>query len=427
MKIFSPDSTKPRESHRDRFRRWKAHPFGIPIFVFLGLVLVSIVTLAVLSLTHSTSTFRPSTNYIAIVSHDGVKQTVPTRSQTVEQLLKKLDIKLASRDRVEPSLNTEIVQDNFRINVYRAYPATIFDGKTRTTTYTAAATPRASVAETGMTLYADDDVTARPVSNFVEQQSVGQEIFIDRSFPVVLNIYGTKLFTRTHEDTVGQLLQSKNVKIGPKDTVVPSLDTPLDQHTQIFVVRKGTQIVTETQTIPTPVQTVTDQSLSFGTTAVRQQGSPGTQVLTYQVQLENGKEVGRTLIQTIITVQPVTQIVAQGLAVSIPADKQAVMAQAGVAPSDYPYVDYIASHEGGWCPTKVQGQYGSCPGYPPNPVPSYGGYGIFQATPGSKMASAGADWQTSAVTQIRWATGYAVGRYGSWGAAYNYWIAHHNW
>jgi hypothetical protein len=43
------------------------------------------------------------------------------------------------------------------------------------------------------------------------------------------------------------------------------------------------------------------------------------------------------------------------------------------------------------------------------------------------MASAGSDWATSAVTQIRWATGYAVARYGSWEGAYNHWTSHHNW
>ena len=35
-----------------------------------------------------------------------------------------------------------------------------------------------------------------------------------------------------------------------------------------------------------------------------------------------------------------------------------------------------------------------------------GAYGIPQALPGSKMASAGPDWQTSAATQIRWGLGY---------------------
>jgi hypothetical protein len=40
-------------------------------------------------------------------------------------------------------------------------------------------------------------------------------------------------------------------------------------------------------------------------------------------------------------------------------------------------------------------------------------YGIWQANPGTKMASAGRDWATNPWTQLRWAVGYAVGRYGS--------------
>ncbi|WP_369804395.1 lytic transglycosylase domain-containing protein [Canibacter zhuwentaonis] len=44
---------------------------------------------------------------------------------------------------------------------------------------------------------------------------------------------------------------------------------------------------------------------------------------------------------------------------------------------------------------------------------SSGAYGIPQALPGSKMASAGADWQTNAETQIRWGLGYISARYGS--------------
>jgi hypothetical protein len=45
--------------------------------------------------------------------------------------------------------------------------------------------------------------------------------------------------------------------------------------------------------------------------------------------------------------------------------------------------------------------------------PSSGAYGIPQALPGSKMASAGADWQTDAATQIRWGLTYIKSLYGS--------------
>jgi hypothetical protein len=42
-----------------------------------------------------------------------------------------------------------------------------------------------------------------------------------------------------------------------------------------------------------------------------------------------------------------------------------------------------------------------------------GAYGIPQALPGSKMASAGPDWQSNPATQIRWGLGYIKGLYGS--------------
>lgn len=45
--------------------------------------------------------------------------------------------------------------------------------------------------------------------------------------------------------------------------------------------------------------------------------------------------------------------------------------------------------------------------------PYSGAYGIPQALPGNKMASAGADWQTNPATQISWGLGYIQGRYGT--------------
>lgn len=42
---------------------------------------------------------------------------------------------------------------------------------------------------------------------------------------------------------------------------------------------------------------------------------------------------------------------------------------------------------------------------------SSGAYGIPQALPGTKMATAGADWLTNPETQINWGLGYIQGRY----------------
>jgi hypothetical protein len=45
--------------------------------------------------------------------------------------------------------------------------------------------------------------------------------------------------------------------------------------------------------------------------------------------------------------------------------------------------------------------------------PGSGAYGIPQALPGSKMASAGPDWQSDYKTQVDWGISYIDGRYGS--------------
>ena len=65
----------------------------------------------------------------------------------------------------------------------------------------------------------------------------------------------------------------------------------------------------------------------------------------------------------------------------------------------FPYLDKLWERESGW---NVHAEN-----------PYSGAYGIPQAVPGSKMASAGPNWQSWAGTQIRWGLGYIRGRYNS--------------
>ncbi|MFD5163286.1 transglycosylase SLT domain-containing protein [Streptomyces hawaiiensis] len=58
--------------------------------------------------------------------------------------------------------------------------------------------------------------------------------------------------------------------------------------------------------------------------------------------------------------------------------------------------------------------------------PSSGAYGMFQALPGSKMSSVGADWRTNPATQIKWGLNYMNDRYGSPCDAWSFWQAN-NW
>lgn len=76
------------------------------------------------------------------------------------------------------------------------------------------------------------------------------------------------------------------------------------------------------------------------------------------------------------------------------------------ASAQFGCLDDIWSRESGW-------RY--------NAENASGAYGIPQALPGSKMASAGADWMTDPATQIKWGLGYIQGRYGSPCGAWAFW------
>lgn len=414
---------------RKRLRKLKIlsrHPIVVPVVTF-GVLFV-LTAAGYLLFFRTPETARPVDTRIVIISYDKQKRIVPARPQTVEHLLKKLRITINPGDVVEPEVDTHIVQDNFRINIYRAKPVQIVDNQNQTFAFSAATTPRSVAAAAGVTVYAEDKVEARPVTNFLRQGAIGEQVVVSRSVPVNLNLYGTAAPTRTLAKTVGQLMKEKGITLSKGASVMPGVKTPITANMQVFILKKGVTIVSDEETVPTPTEQVDDNNLTFGTRAIRQRGSPGKQLVTYQVTLNpaTGAELSRQVIQTVVTVDPIPQIVAIGKYVAIPADKTQIMAAAGIAVSDYKYVDYIISHESGWCATKAQGQYGNCPPYT-GYVPSSGGYGLCQSTPPGKMASAGADWRTNPVTQMRWCDGYAQGRYGSWQAAYERWLRTQNW
>jgi len=56
--------------------------------------------------------------------------------------------------------------------------------------------------------------------------------------------------------------------------------------------------------------------------------------------------------------------------------------------------------------------------------PSSGAYGIPQALPGKKMASAGSDWRNNPATQITWGLGYVKSRYGTPCSAWSFKRSH---
>jgi hypothetical protein len=87
------------------------------------------------------------------------------------------------------------------------------------------------------------------------------------------------------------------------------------------------------------------------------------------------------------------------------------MARQMVAGDQFQCFSNIVDHESSWNYHAVNA--------------SSGAYGLFQALPAGKYASAGADWQTNPATQIKWGLNYMNDRYGSPCQAWSFWSANH--
>lgn len=94
--------------------------------------------------------------------------------------------------------------------------------------------------------------------------------------------------------------------------------------------------------------------------------------------------------------------------------KYDLLKAAGIPERDWSHVDYIISSESSWR-HQVWNMDGS------------GAYGLCQSLPASKMASAGEDYMTNPVTQLRWCHEYAASRYGGWDKAEQFWRTYSWW
>ncbi len=167
------------------------------------------------------------------------------------------------------------------------------------------------------------------------------------------------------------------------------------EHSLLNIVR-----ITEQATIY-----VADPELTNGKSVLRDSGQPQIdrefQVLTKI----DGVAIDRQAIGgwTIMKTKPT--VIAIGVKYNrnkdVPEWQRPILAElAGVNLNDWEYVDYIMYRESSWRPFLAN--------------QSSGAYGVCQSLPAHKMASAGNDYLTNVLTQLRWCHDYAERRYGDW-------------
>lgn len=402
-----------------------ATPFGAIIAALF--LLITIIAIVVVRQASATSG-QEQTGRLVTIHDRGTDTVVLSDGATVGDALKQAGIQLDSNDAVEPEVTEKLVASEYNVNIYRARAVVIIDGATVRKVITPYQTAEQIARSAGIILYAEDTTTLTQTDNIVSE-GAGLKLTIDRATPFSFTLYGNTSESRTQANTVGEMLKNKGITLASDDRVEPAVSTPLTNGLAVRVWREGKQTITANEPIEFTIQKIQDGDQPAGYKQIQTAGVAGSRSVTYEVTIQDGKEVGRTEIASITTTQPTNQVEIVGVKVALSAgysaNRIAIMNAAGIGSNDQGYAAYIIDNENAsWCPTRWQGQVG-CPAsyvenFPGAESSSGIGYGLCQATPGNKMATAGADWRTNPVTQMKWCSNYAISRYGSWIAAYTF-------
>lgn len=307
------------------------------------------------------------------VTVDGASRQVKTMNRTVEQVVSDMGIKVGQYDQVVPALDTQMAR-NQKIKIVHARPVILQGTK-----------------DAKIDWGVDNHDSPKLKATFrVDGKEVGG-VYQEGADPRVA-------------------AQAAGIELAALDRVVVEEISSTAATIKVSRVERG--ITKQEQVSAPPVKEVADQTLAPGTKVVEDEGKEEVTAKSTFVEKVDGAVAFQSPEQVTTLVKAEPKIVRVGPEETSEPEEYGAVVPAGQA-QEIAHEKVIAR---GWsegqftCLVKLWNRESGWNAAARNP--SSGAYGIPQALPGGKMASAGADWRTNAATQIEWGLGYIAGRYG---------------
>ena len=402
------------------------------------------------------------------ISVDGQARSVHTRAGTVAGALKDAHLDVASHDTVAPAASAAI-HDGSKVVLLRGRELHLLvDGRGQDV-WTTASTVDTALRELG---YGTDKTISVSRSTRLPLTPTQITLLTPKHVTVVADSKAVALVTT--EPTVGGAVAAAHLTVGKDDTVSsPMAGKTVDG--EIVTVRRVRYVVRTTDAKVAFSKTQREDSDRLrGTTLIVRSGKNGVTRQHFQFVYVDGTLVGKRLLDTVVVHKPVGELITVGTKKPMVPKPTSTESTAGTSGTDsgsstkstngstdkstsgsstkstsgsstkstsgsgsnssasnsnsnsgsgsqssggspraiaarmvsdrgwgsdqYSCLVSLWNRESGW---SVHARNGS------------GAYGIPQALPGSKMSSAGPNWQDNAATQIRWGLGYIASRYGS--------------
>ncbi len=277
---------------------------GALIAAVFFLIAVSVVIIS--NISHARSANSDQDGRLITIHDRDTEKVILSEATTVKDAIREAGIVVDVKDAVEPALSEKLVASDYQINIYRARPVIIVDGNIRQKINTPYQTAEQIAASVGITIYPEDKTTIDRVDSLVD--GVGLQLTIKRAMPFTFTLYGKTSTARTLSATVGQMLVEKNIKLDKNDKVSIDQMAIISEGMSIKVWREGKQTITVDEPVDFETEKIENIDLDATYREIKTVGQKGSRNVSYEVTIQDGAEVGRTEIASIITKQPVKQV-----------------------------------------------------------------------------------------------------------------------
>jgi uncharacterized protein YabE (DUF348 family) len=285
-------------------KRKSITPVTAFVVAFIFLVFVAVFTI-------SSTTFAQDNKSLQDVHmmtiHDrGNTKVILTKSSTIGNAIKDAGVPIDKNDLVEPDVNQKLIASNYQVNIYRARPVLVIDGNIRQKVITPYQTPLQIAASAGIVVYPEDITTIDRVDDLID--GAGLQMTIKRATPFQFTLYGKTSTVRTQAKTVGGMLSEKRIKLSKDDRVLPSAESKIVSGLPVRVWREGKQTITMEEPVNFEIEKIQDADRSVGYREIKTPGVQGLRNVTYEIIVQDGKEISRTEIASLTTKQSQKQV-----------------------------------------------------------------------------------------------------------------------
>jgi uncharacterized protein YabE (DUF348 family) len=249
------------------------------------------------------------------------EQVIPLQSEEriPAKLAAEAGLTLSPADRVL-YLGLPVPQDqplptanSYTLQIRHAVPVTLVTPDGQQIIQSAAFTVGEALAETGLQLYAADQLTPpaeTPISGPLTVSYVP-------SRQLVVQVDGKSLPIRSAAATVGEALAGAGIPLEGLDTSLPAESEALPADGQVRVVRIRETVQLQQKPIPFESRTEQSAEIDLGQQQVLQAGEYGLQVSRVRVRYEDGQEVSRQTESESVVRPPKDKVVAYGTKISL--------------------------------------------------------------------------------------------------------------